>query len=244
MNLENSIKDVITQKLQDGTVEKLIGEELEKGIQKSLQSLLGSYGDINKVIEKQIKSVMVPYLEAYDYSKYITKLDGVLVEILQNTTLDNKKMLENFKDLIDYKAVKEIKVSEIFGKWMDYVAKEIDTSELEIDYDDGVSYEYADVTMEVVYEEERSWSSIKYATIVLECEKDEEMNKEIRISNYRDEGWRFESTPVQDIRSLRRVDTFSIFLMNLAQSYASIIIDEEHAEEGVRPEAEPEASFS
>lgn len=30
MNLENSIKDVITKKLEDGTVEKLVSEQLEK----------------------------------------------------------------------------------------------------------------------------------------------------------------------------------------------------------------------
>lgn len=30
MNLENSIKDVIAKKLEDGTVERVIAEELEK----------------------------------------------------------------------------------------------------------------------------------------------------------------------------------------------------------------------
>ena len=30
MNLENSIKDVITKKLEDGTVEKIVAEQLEK----------------------------------------------------------------------------------------------------------------------------------------------------------------------------------------------------------------------
>lgn len=100
MNLENSIKDVIATKLEDGTVERLIAEELEKGIRGSIKELFGYRGDANKVIESKIKSVMVPYLESYDYSDYVLKLDTVLVEILENTTLDNKKMLENFLSLI------------------------------------------------------------------------------------------------------------------------------------------------
>jgi len=31
MNLEDSVKDVITKKLEDGTVERIISEKLEKG---------------------------------------------------------------------------------------------------------------------------------------------------------------------------------------------------------------------
>ncbi|MSU03550.1 hypothetical protein [Tissierella pigra] len=170
MNLENSIKDVIAKKLEDGTVEKLIAEELEKGIRKSLEDLFGYGGGAKKAIKEKIESVMVPYLESYDYSKYILKLDTVLVEILKNTALDNKELLENFKHLVSYETIEEIKVSEIFDKWKDYVSKNIDTSNLEIDYDDGVSYEYADVTMEVEHDNERGWSDFKYATIVFECE--------------------------------------------------------------------------
>lgn len=244
MNLENSIKDTIAKKLEDGTVEKLISEQLEKGINKVLESLLGHYGDVNKVIEEKIKSVMVPYLEGYDYSEYIIKLDTVLVEILQNTALGNKKILENFKHLASYEKVEEIKISEIFEKWKDYVSKEIDTSNLEIDYDDGVSYEYPEVTLEVEYEEDRDWSSFKNAKIIFECEKDEEMNVEIRISKFMDYDWTITSQSIQDISSLRHLNEFSIFLMNLAQSGTKIIIDVEYENDEVEVEAEPEASFS
>ena len=139
MNLENSIKDVITQKLEDGTVERLISQELEKGIQKSLEDLFGWRGDASKVIEEKIKSVMVPYLESWDYSKYILKLDTVLVEILKNTALDNKKMLENFKDLMLPEERKTIKATAIFKEWQKKGAKDVDTSDLEINYDDEVS---------------------------------------------------------------------------------------------------------
>lgn len=77
MSLENSIKDVIANKLEDGTVEKLVSEQLEKGVTNALDNLFRSYGDITKVIEEKVKSVMVPYLVSYDYSQYIVKLDSV-----------------------------------------------------------------------------------------------------------------------------------------------------------------------
>lgn len=46
MTMEQSIKDAITNKLEDGTVEKLIGEQLEKGVTNALDNLFRSYGDI------------------------------------------------------------------------------------------------------------------------------------------------------------------------------------------------------
>jgi len=147
MNLENSIKDVITQKLEDGTVERLVGEQLEKGISEALNSLFGSWGDGSKIIENKLKEVIVPYLENYDYSKYILKLDSVLVEILENTALDNKEMLENFKDLMLPEDRKTIKATEIFKEWQKKVAKDVDTSDLEINYDDRVSYQDVEVSL-------------------------------------------------------------------------------------------------
>lgn len=147
MNLESSIKDVIGKQLVDGTVEKLIEEQLQKGVTKALESLFSSYGEVTKVIEKQVKSVMVPYLESYDYSDYITKLDSVLVDVLKNSALENKKLLENFKDLMIREDRKEIKVTELFEVWKKYVAKNVETDGLEIDFDDRPSYEYVEILL-------------------------------------------------------------------------------------------------
>lgn len=244
MNLENSIKDVITTKLEDGTVEKLIGEELEKGVTNALNNLFRSYGDVTKIIEEKVKSVMVPYLENYDYSEYITKLDSVLVDVLNSSALDNKKILENFQGLMSYKAVDEIKVTQLFDKWQEYASKNIDTSDLELSFDDGVSYGYVETSFEIEYEEDRSWSNIKYAKIVFECEKDNELNLEIKITNYNGNGWKLDYRPTPDIRSLRRLDAMELLLMNLYQSYTTIIIDKDWGEGEIEVDAEPEASFS
>jgi hypothetical protein len=89
VNIENEVRSVIEQKLSEGIIEQLVAENLKNGINKSLENLLGSYGDVTKVIEKNLKEVMVEQLSKYDYSKYIVKLDYVLTEILKNTVLDN-----------------------------------------------------------------------------------------------------------------------------------------------------------
>ncbi|MEK5416322.1 hypothetical protein [Paenibacillus sp. FSL L8-0708] len=247
MSLEKSIKDVISKKLEDGTIEKLIAEQLENGIKNALKDLLGSYGDVTKVIEKQVKSVMVPYLENYDYSEYITKLDSVLVDVLKSSALENKKMLENFKNLMIPDEMKTIKVTELFERWKKYVEENVETDGLEVCYDDEPSYEYVDVRFEVEYNEERSWSSMKHAVLVFECEHDEKMNYEIRIHTWPkyDKGeWTIERNSIQDINSLRHLDEFSIFLMKLNQNGTKLILDTDSDGDEVKPDKEPEATFS
>ncbi|MEC0242001.1 hypothetical protein P4H66_19545 [Paenibacillus dokdonensis] len=248
MSLENSIKDVISMKLEDGTVEKLIGQQLEKGVENALENLFRSYGDITKIIETKVKSVMIPYLESYDYSEYITKLDSVLVDVLKSSALENKKLLENFKDLMIPEQEKTIKVTELFQRWMEYVGKNVETNGLEVCYDGGPpSYEYVEVSFEVDYNEERSWSNMKHAVLVFECEHDENMNYEIKIHTWPkyDKGeWTIEHNSVHDINSLRHLDEFSMFLMKLQQNGTKLILDSDGESDEVEPEAEPEASFS
>lgn len=246
MNLENTIKDVISKKLMDGTVEQLVAEQLEKGITNALDNLFRSYGDVTKIIEDQIKSVLVPYLENYDYSHYITKLDTVLVEVLENSTSENRMLLENFKGLMSVDENKEVNVSELFNIWMKFVAEEVDTDDLEVCFDDGPGYEHVEVRMEVEEDEDRSWSSFKYATLVFECESDDSLNFAIRLSRYvndREEGWDIQYDIKRDIRSLKYLNSFEILLMKMDQNGTKIILDTTYENDEVLPEAEPEATF-
>jgi len=247
MNIEDSIKDVIKTKLSEGIVEKLVAENLEKGINKSLENLLGNYGDVTKVIKSKIKEVLIKQLSSYYYSKYIVKLDCVLTEILQRTSLDNKKILENFKELIvDGEFPKIVKVSDIFEEFKKYVAEDVDISELEVctDDDDEPSYEHVNVTMEIEREESRKWGSFKYAKIVLECENDEELNHEIRLSKFEEDPWSFDDKLNSSIDSLRYLDTFKLYLLKLQQSGAKIEIDFENLGDEVKPDTKPEVTFN
>lgn len=249
MTLENEIKSVIDKKLNDGTVEKLVEEYVEEGIKKALSSLFSSYGDITRVIEDKIKSVMLPYLEGYDYSEYIVKLDHVLTEVLKQTTKDNKEILSNFKDLmlpVD-KDEKEIKLTDLFDKWCDYVEKNVDTSDLEVEFDDYPHYEDISVSVEVEENEIRSWSHFEHAIVYFECGKDDNVNFQIPISRYRysnEKGWDIDYRTTRELASLRYLNSFEIYLMRLVQNNAKLIVDTHYDEVDIRPEAEPEASWA
>lgn len=246
MNLENSIKDVISRKLEDGSIEKLIEQQLEKGVVNALDSLFRSYGDVTKVIEEKVKSVMVPYLESYDYSRYLTKLDTVLVEVLKNSSLENKKLLENFKELMIPEERKSIKVSELFEAYTKYVAENVDTDDLEINYDDYPTYQSVDVAIDVEYDD-RNWGSFEYATLTFECAQDENMNFAIKISRWKEsrkKDWDISYSTSCDIKSLRHLSGFELFLTRLTQAHVTLEIDTNSENYEVTPEKEPEASFS
>jgi adenine-specific DNA methylase len=246
--IEQSVKDVISKKLEEGFVEAVIAEQLENGVKNALKDLFGTYGEVTKIIKKEVTSVMIPYLEKYDYSGYITKLDEILVDILKNTALDNKKILENFKELMAPEDRKTIKATELFEQWMKHVAEHVETNGLDIDYDDEPTYESVEVRMEVDQNNDRSWSDFKRAILVFECEHDENMNYEIPIHRWKDinknDEWTIDYKAIFDLSSLRSLNKFDIFLMKLVQGYTRLVIDSEYETDEVELEARPEATFS
>lgn len=248
-NLENSLKDCITRELEKGVIEKVITDKLEKCIEDSLEDLFKWNGAVKKVIEEKVKGIMVPYLENYDYSAYITKLDDVLVNILKNTAFDNKKILENFKELmISNTDIEVIKVSDLFSKWCEYVAEEVDTENLEIDYDyDEPSYECVEVSYEFDRLEERDWLKKETGRILFECEQDEKVNLCIDVYRWDDinkkDQWSFKYDEKCELSSLRYLDKFSLYLMSLKQAGVKIELDRTFKDEEVRPEKEPEVYF-
>lgn len=248
MNLEESIKDVIQTKLSDGTIEKIISEKLEKGINDAMDDLFRSYGDVGKVIKAKATEVLVPAIDNHDFSDHIVKLDSVLTEIVNTTCLvENKQLLENFKELMIEEDRKVIKSSELFEQYCKYVAENVSTSDLEVNTDDGEpTYESVHCTMEIEKEEGRSWSSFEKANIVFECEEDENMNFMIPISRWQKydvDKWDIDYKSETTIDSIRRMNDFEIFLTRLKRSFCRLVIDNHDEEDWVTPEAEPEVSF-
>lgn len=248
MELENSIKDCISKELEKGVIEKVLSEKLEECIASAVKDMFCWSGDIKKVIEGKVKSVMIPYLENYDYSQYIIKLDDILVEVLKSTTLDNKKLLENFKDLMIIDPEKKVmKTSELYDAWCEYVAKEVDTDELDVDYDDGVSYEPVEVSMDIEYEDSRSWSSFEYAILRFECEHDEKMNFEVRLNRWTEDKkklWDISYRANNELHSLKYLNKFEILLMRLDQAGVKLEIDTDSENSEIIPDKEPEPSYS
>lgn len=112
------MKEELLKMAQECLSEEEVKEILKKKFKESIESAIESafrWGDAEKALKKKINDVMVPYIEKYDFSEYLPKLDTVLTEIVNSDAcIENKKILENFKDLSIKQEEKEIKVTDLF----------------------------------------------------------------------------------------------------------------------------------
>lgn len=240
---EQRIADAVNEKLNDGTVEKLIEEYIEKAVSKSLDEIFGYSGGGRKIIKSKLEEVMIPVIESHDFNKYIVKLDDVLTEIINNTNLkDNKNILDNFSDLMKEPEMKEIKLSDIFKKYCEHVAKNVDTDELEEFYEDVEPYyEHVTANMEVEHVD-KGWFKSSYddCFVNFSCEEDESLNCQIKLYKKQESDlWTllFVDTEHVDITSLRRLSDFEVFLIVLKRGFVKIVMDtESECDDDIEPD--------
>ena len=144
---------------------------------------------------------------------------------------------------------KEIKLTDLFKAWIKQCERDIDTDDLDIDYDDGVSYQSVECEMRFELEDKPSWSSTQRAVITFENEHDEKLNVEIPVSKWilasgKEEPYTLSAYKDLTISSLRNLSEFEVLLLRLSRAGTAIIIDKEYDDSYIQPEKQPEASFS
>ncbi len=247
--MKEELLKIAQESLSSDEVNQIVKEKFMKALGEAIEDAF-RWGDAKHALENKVKEVMVPYIENYDFSAYLPKLDSVLTELVNSDTcMGNKQILENFKDLMTDPEQKEIKVTDLFKAWIKQCNKDIDTDDLEIDYDDGVSYSCVDCEMRVKELDKPSWSSCQRAVITFENEHDEKLNIEIPISKWvwdseKEEPYTLSISNDVRISSLRRLNEFQVFLLRLERAQTAIFIDKDCEEDCIYPEKEPEASFS
>ena len=247
--MKEDLLKIAQENLSSEEMNQIVKEKFMKAIEGAVEDAF-RWGDIKHAIEAKIKEVMVPYIEKYDFSKYLLKLDTVLTEIVNSSNcIAEKKLLENLKELMIEPEQKEIKVTDLFKAWIKQCNKDIDTDDLEICYDDGVSYSCVECEMKVEELDRSSWSSIQRAVITFENKHDEKLNIEIPISKWvwgsgKEDPYTLSIANDVRISSLRRLNEFQILLLRLERAQTAIIIDKDYDYDDIYPDAEPEATFS
>lgn len=247
--MKEELLKIAQESLSSDEVTEIVKEKFMKALGSAIEDAF-RWGDAKHAIENKVKEVMVPYIENYDFSEYLPKLDSVLTEIVNSDfCIGNKKILENFEKLMLAPEQKEIKLTDLFKAWVKQCEKDIDTDGLDIDYDDGVSYQFVDCEMRFELEDKTSWSSFQRAVITFENEHDEKLNVEIPVSKYirsdgKEEPYTLSVYKDIMISSLRNLSEFEVLLLRLSRAGTAIIIDKEYDDSYIQPEKEPEASFS
>ena len=249
-NFDEDIKRITEEVLEDGTVDKIIREKVVKGFESAISDAF-RWGDLEKAIKARVTAVLVPFIEQYDMAEYVVKLDQVLTEIVNQTSLvENKNILEGFQFMMTEPQSKEIKVSELFSEYKKFVAKNMETSGRKVTYDsDAPEYESMDVVVSFEEEESRSWSSFKYATLDFSVDDDEqesELNRTVRLSRWKDDkksGWEIRTECNPAISSLRHLDKFDLLLVKLQRADVRLIVDTENEDDYVYSDAKPEPTY-
>lgn len=247
--MKEELLKIAQESLASDEVTAIVKEKFMKALGGAIEDAF-RWGDAKKAIENKVREVMVPYIENYDFSEYLPKLDSVLTEIVNSDfCIGNKKILENFEKLMLAPEQKEIKLTDLFKAWVEQCEKDIDTDGLDIDYDDGVSYQSVDCEMRFELEDKPSWSSFQRAVITFENEHDEKLNVEIPVSKYirsdgKEEPYTLSVYKDIMISSLRNLSEFEVLLLRLSRAGTAIIINKEYDDSYIQPKKEPEASFS
>ena len=125
--MKEELLNIAMQSLSDDDVKEIVKDKFKKMIERAVEDAF-KWGDAEKAIKRKVTEVMVPYIEKYDFSEYLPKLDSVLTEIVNSDAcMGNKTILENFRDLMIEPEQKEIKVTDLFKIWKKRCEKEIDT---------------------------------------------------------------------------------------------------------------------
>lgn len=112
--MKEELLNIAMQSLSDDDVKEIVKDKFKKMMEKAVEDAF-RWGDAEKAIKSKVTEVMVPYIEEYDFSEYLPKLDSVLTEIVNSDAcMANKTILENFRDLMIEPEQKEIKVETFY----------------------------------------------------------------------------------------------------------------------------------
>lgn len=268
---QKSAQEIITEKLNGGIIEKSIEEQFSRTVDKVVRDLFGSHGDITREIQNRLRETMSPYIEQYDFGKHNIKLEHFLNELVQNVTSDQQRIIKNVKEIMGVEPVEEVKTSELFDKYTDFISDAIETNKLEINTEDTPSYEPLNAHMETL-DEESYGSSSERKRIEFSCEEDEKLNISVVIRRWTEpllgNDWTIESIKrttsdgqtiyafqtqrgEKDISSLelpmnnlRGLTDLEVYLLKLHYDHTAIIIDEaDISDDYIEVKAEPEYSL-
>lgn len=247
-NLNQIVENAADEVLRSESFEEIIKTNVKDALEKSIKDSF-NYGALSKAVNKKIEEYLVPYIENYDMSKLVPKLDTVLAEIVNNTELKNVNvMLNNFRKLMTIPEEKTIPLSSLFEQYCKYAADNVDTDGFEVIYEDGPSYK--DFECRVTVEDVSSdHSYFERLNVDFECDEtfdcEEQKCFNIVLSRWRedkDNGYSIEFDRQPTISSLKDLSDFEIFLMALARANVKIT-DVEDQTEYITPTNEPELKY-
>lgn len=234
--------------LASGDVEEIMRRKMHEGFESAIESAF-KWGELRRAIENRVKDVLVPYVERYDMGAYVVKLDEVLAQIVEQSALaDNRRLLENFKNLMVEPVEGTITLESLFDSYCEFVAENVDVSGLEVDTEDEPTYEPVNALAEVV-EDERPLlfaSSFENANLYLHVDGSEDLCFGVRLTRWKhdcEDGFTISYDAVPTVPGLSAISGFEVQLLRLQKSRVRLVCGERLLEASVTPNRTPDISF-
>lgn len=219
--IEEMINKNLETKFNDGTIEKMIDESVNKMIKNVLDNATSSYSEPATKIEKKIKEIICQSIENYDFSQYLIKITDVLDRVLTADLIkDNRRIANNLETILNFKRPeKDISMETIFEKYCDWVK-----DELEVDYKDCDYTDDGETCVHCMFEKDKDNYNYYFKTFT---DKDEEVEDyTINLSLYESYNRKINIAEIEstdeNISSIRYLNKFVCYLMLLKQNYCDI----------------------
>lgn len=256
--MKDLIAKVFNDKLEDGTIEKIIGKKIEEMVTEILNDQMKWNGEAKKALEEKIKPMCLAAVNKCDLSKTTAVITELLNSALRGTpihllndTLNGIKSLFSFDD--DIRALKfgqTVKLSDIFKKYCEFIKdKTFDEDDLDkkgiecYDHDEEEG-KYAYIGVEMTAEEEESETYYGYKRSQYKVEMRSELNGEeegftFKVCEAYDKEFRLEvETGGMLLAELSHIDPFIMYLITIRNNFCKIIIDTASEHEDVEVEVE------
>lgn len=217
MNLESKIQETINNYLASEKIEKQIEKSIDEAVKKAMYNLTGYNGILTNVIERNVKSSLVPMIEKYDYSEFAVKLDTVLTEILKQSTLPTDNILNKFKILNTVIDKKEIDIEDILEEYINCKKDSIDTDDLETD-EEGYYY-----PVECSLTVNDTGYFLNKKSLIFSNGSNEEDIEIPLTKHWKEDDYYIESGLSFDLRNLSCLNDFEVFILNLERSRIKVI---------------------
>lgn len=132
MEIRNAdpIRSIIMQQydrmLSDGTIENMVKEALNRQIDSVIKDSFGSYrGQAHDLISKKLEEIIIPALDASNFSRMTEKLSVAINEALEQSNLSEyESTLRGLQQMVGVPAIKfgqGVSLSEIFREYVNYI---------------------------------------------------------------------------------------------------------------------------
>ena len=243
--MESLIKKVFNEKLNDGTIEKIVSEKIEEMISSILKDQMSWSGQVKKALEERLKPIMLEAVANCDLSQTAAIVTDLLnsavktspVHLIKDTYDGIKTLFATNEEAKDISFGKTVKLSEIFKvytkslTYKTYYDSDLEKKDIAVNdnYDEGGKYAYIDASMEVErIIKENYWSSKKTKYQVTLHNNYEDKDIVFNISESYDETLRIDiDTNNMLLAELRHLPQIFLYLIQLKSNWCNIQIDTE-----------------